>query len=301
MEKLLFREFFLEAWRATTKKSLPWIFGAVIGIASILETKLDIIIPETVTPDTLTDILTQQTPSEWVWVCLSLALLWFIGIFGRSNLIPALSFVTGKKDLPNHPNTLPALWANFLRGLCLEGVLLLAILLFTIPLSLPFWLASSRNPEAMSPLTILAILTLIPIIIILFFIRQYAFLYSLLSPIGIRGAFEASAKLFSRYMLPSLLFGIFAFILTFLFTFSLNLAILSVSALATAISIPPEKIFLSLILGGVFFAWFAIFQQTLWMVFFRTIAKEENREKSVPEKTTSFIENNKVPDVPPVQ
>lgn len=301
MEKLLFREFFREAWRASISKKLPWIFGIIISTVSILETKLHITLPETATPDELVHILTQKSPDEWLGLLIALIVLLLVGIFGRSNLIPALSFVAGKKDLPNYPQNPRALWKNFLRGICLEGAILLVILFSVIILSLPFWLASAYNPEAITSLILFGALTLIPIIIVLFFVRQYALLYLLLSPIGIRGAFEASSKLFSRYMLPSLLFGLFIFLLTLLFTFLLNLAILSISTLATVISLLPEKIYLPLVISGIFFAWFAIFQQALWIAFFKAIAGTENKDKVVTEKAAPFIENNKVPDVPPIQ
>lgn len=301
MEKLLFRQFFLEAWHASISKKLPWLFGAIIGIVSILETQLTLDVPETTTPDELIAILAQKAPDEWLWILCSLALLLLFGIFGRSNLIPSLSFVAGKKNLSNYPDNRKALGMNFLRGLCLEGVMIVMILCSVIILSFPLWLASVHNPGAMIPLTFLALLTLVPISIILFFVRQYALLYLLLSPIGIRGAFEASAKLFSRSILQSFFFGLFAFLLTLLFTFFLNLAILSVSTLAAAISIPSEKTFPVIIISGLFFAWFALFQQALWIAFFRTIAGTENKEKVVTEKTAPFVENTKVPDVPPIQ
>lgn len=301
MEKLLFREFFRAAWQASISKKLPWVFGVIISAVSILETKLHITLTEATTPDKLVHILTQKTPDEWLGLLITLTILLLVGIFGRSNLIPALSFVAGKKDLPNHPHTPQALWKNFLRGICLEGVMLLVILFSVIILSLPFWLASVYNPEAITSLALFGALTLIPIITVLFFVRQYALLYLLLSPIGIRGAFEASCKLFSRYMLPSFLFGLFMFLLTLLFTFLLNLAILSISALATAIFLLPEKISLPLIISGICFAWFAILQQALWIAFFKAIAGTENKEEVVTEKTAPFIENNKIPDVPLIQ
>jgi hypothetical protein len=298
MERLSFYEFLLQAWRASISKKLPWVFGAVIALASISETRLGAHLPETASFDGLIGTLGEKSSGEWLLIFFWLIFLFVIGTFGKSNLIASLSFVAGKTGLPNYPTAARAIGKNFLRALFIESLALLLLLLVIIILSLPLWIASSSNPEAVAPLTTLGFATLIPIVIIIFFIRQYALFYLLLSPLSVRSAIETGAGLFSRFVFPSLLFGLFSFALTALFTFFLNLAILSIVALSGKVSIPLGETAVSLAAGFVFFAWFAIFQQALWLAFFKAIAGTRDTEKTAAEKEAAFADNN-LPETPP--
>lgn len=300
MERLHFREFFLQAWRASISRKLPWMFGSVIAIASIAETRMNTVLPDTASFDELRGIFGEKDPGEWFSIFLILVLLFIVGTFGKSNLIASLSAIAGKTGLPNYPDTVRALGKNFFRALSLESLALLSLLLSIGILSLPLWIASSRNPEAMLPLTTLGLFTLIPIVIIIFFIRQYALFYLLLAPLAIRGAIETGASLFSRFIFQSLFFGLFSFALTILFTFCLNLVILGIVVLSQKVSLPLGEAGVSLATGFVFFAWFAIFQQALWLAFFKAIAGAHDTRKTVAEKDAAFTDNN-LPEIPPAQ
>ena len=122
--------------------------------------------------------------------------------------------------------------------------------------------------------------------------------YLLLSPLAIRSAIETGAGPFSRSFFPSLMFGMFSFALTVLFTFCLNLVILSIVVLSQKISVPLQEAGVSLAIGFVFFAWFAIFQQALWLAFFKAIAGTRDAKKTVAEKEAAFTDNN-LPEIPP--
>lgn len=296
----IFREIFLQAWHATIQKKLPWIFGGLIGIVNLFEAHLSFDMPETPDMGALINTITQKTPEEWLWILASLILFLLLGILGRSNLIPALSFVAKKNDLANSPKSLVAIQTNFLRGFRLECLIFLIILSTVALLSLPLWLASMYNPGTVPLLMLLEILTLTPILIILFFVRQYALLYLLLSPVGIRGALETSSSLFLRFLFPSLLFGLFAFTLTLSFTFLLNLVILSITLLFRTLSIPLTEAFLLLPISGFLLSWFAIFQQALWIAFFKNIALTPDTQKTTVEEEAPLV-NNKLPDSPPAQ
>lgn len=300
MEKLSFYEFFLQAWRTPISRKLPWVFGVIIAIASIAEMRLNSGMPATSSFDELGGVFGEKDPSEWLSIFLLLITLFIIGTLGKSNLIVSLSFVAGKTGLPNYPNTVRAIGKNFFRALFLEGLALSSLLLAIGVLSLPLWIASSRNPEAMLPLTTLGLFTLIPIVIIIFFIRQYALFYLLLAPLAIRNAIEAGSLLFSRFIFQSLFFGLFSFALTVLFTFCLNLVILGIVVLSQKISVPLGEAGVSLAAGFVFFAWFAIFQQALWLAFFKAIADARDTRKTVAEKDAAFTDNN-LPEIPPAQ
>lgn len=300
MERLDFRMLLLQSWNASLSKRLPWVFGCIVAVSGIMETRLQTDIPDTVSFDELLEALSAKSIDEWFLLFLILLSLFALGTFGKSNLIAALSFVAGKPNLENSPRTLHAIGKNFLRAFFLESLILLLLLMAAGILSLPLWIASSHNPDAMTPLITLGFLTFLPIAIIIFFIRQYSLLYLLLSPLRIRGAIETAANLFSRFLFPSLLFGVFSLTVTLLFTFLLNLVILSVVALLRQVSVPLEGATISLATGLALFSWFAVFQQALWIAFFRAIAGTSGTEKAVTEKESAFAETN-LPETPPAR
>lgn len=299
MERLRFHEFLLQAWRASISKKLPWIFGLIIAVASIAETRLNAGIPDTSSFDELIGIFGGKSSDEWLSIFLWIIFLFVISTLGKSNLIVSLSSVAGKTGLKNYPDTARAIGKNFFSALLLDGLAVFLLLAVITILSLPLWIASLHNPEAMTPLISLGFLTFIPIIIIIFFVRQYALFYLLLSPLSIRGAIETSSVLFSRFFFPSLLFGLFSFALTTLFTFFLNLVILSIVVLSHKVSLPSGDTSISLATGLVFFSWFSVFQQALWIAFFKAIAGTHDTQKATAEKETA-IANNNLPETPTI-
>lgn len=300
MERLNFQDFFLQAWRASISKKLPWLFGIVLaGVMSAAEIFLRTSVPENVTASELVRIFSENNLQEWITPFFLLTLLFVIGTASRGNLIASLAFVAGKKSLENYPTSLRAVGKNSLRALALEVSIILTLLLAIGIVSLPLFIAATYNPATLELLVTLGIFTLMPILLVIFFIREYALLYLLLSPLSVRGAIEAGCTLFSRFVFPSLLLGLFLYVITTLFTFCLKLVILGITALSHTILMPLEDNSLSLIISFVFFAWFAIFQQALWIAFFKAIASTTKKETSAVEKSATFTENN-LPETPSV-
>jgi hypothetical protein len=300
MERLNFQDFFLQAWRASISKKLPWLFGIVLaGAMSAAEIFLRTNVPENITTSELVRIFSENNFQEWIAPLFLLILLFLIGTAGRGNLIASLSFVAEKKSPENYPSSLRTVGKNSLRALALEASIVLVIFLAIGIVSLPLFIAATYNPATLELLVTLGIFTLIPILLVIFFIREYALLYLLLSPLSVRGAIEAGCTLFSRFIFPSLLLGLFLYVITTLFTFCLKLVILGITALSHKTLMPPEDSSLSLIIGFVFFTWFAIFQQALWIAFFKTIASTTKKETSTVEKSATFVENN-LPETPSV-
>ncbi|OGI14864.1 MAG: hypothetical protein A3E38_03020 [Candidatus Moranbacteria bacterium RIFCSPHIGHO2_12_FULL_54_9] len=305
MEKFSFHTLLAPAWRASTAKKLPWIFGMIIALVGIYESRLGTPLGEAASLQELASLFSSYTPYEMLSLTLVFLALSIVGIFGKSNLIAALAFVAGKTESPNHPATLPAIRKNFFWALALECIAFLLLLAVVGIVAIPFLIASWQNPEALTSLAHLGILTLIPVIIIIFFIKEYALFYLLLSPLPLRGAIEVGGALFSRRIGTSLLFGAFSFLLMAFFTFCLNLVILGIDALTKSIAAPFAGTTLSLIASAVLFAWFAIFQQALWIAFFKAIATPPEipeAEGAVAEKENTLPNSNHhLPDSPPAQ
>jgi hypothetical protein len=300
LEKLPLHLFFLSAWRASFSKKLPWIFGSLLAVAGAIESRLGSTFPDTASFQEFLNMVSGKSAETILSFFLIFIFLFSFDIFGKSNLIVSLSFVTGKTRLPSHPDNIRAIGKNFFRALLLECLVLLFLLTVIGVLSLPFLIAASRNPEVMDTLLGLGLIAFVPIALAVFFIKQLSLFYLLLSPLQIRGSLETGSSLFSRFIFQNLLFGLFSFILTALFTFSVNAVILGIALLLKKSALPLEDTSLTLVIGLVFFAWFSIFQQALWLAFFKFIASPRETKEAVKEKEPT-LDNRTLPEIPPAQ
>ncbi|MDO8566379.1 MAG: hypothetical protein Q7S04_04355 [Candidatus Moranbacteria bacterium] len=300
LEKLPFRTFILSAWQATLSKKLPWIFGTLLAIAGVIESRISLTLPDTTSFPEFLNSISEKSEGALLSFLLIFVFLFGLEIFGKGNLIASLSFVTGKTHLPSYPVNARAIGKNFIRTFSLECLTLIFLLAVIGIFSLPFLIASSQNPGVMTTLLQLGFLAFIPIAIAIFFVSRFALFYLLLSPLKIRGSIETGGALFSRFIFQSLLFGLFSFILTILFTFFVNTIILGIVTLSKKIGIPFEETSIALIVGLAFFTWFSIFQQALWLAFFKSIAGQDETTEFAKEKESVF-DNHTLPETPPAQ
>lgn len=300
LKKLELHTLFLSAWHASFSKRLPWIFGLFLAIVGIAENWFGTTLPDAASFQEFLAFFTEKPLIAVFSLLLFFILLFGLEIFGRSNLIVSLSFVTEKSILPNHPISPKAIGKNFWRALLLECLTLLFLSVVVGILSLPYLIASSQNPEALDTLLRLGIIAFIPIAIVVFFIKQFALFYLLLSPLKLRRSLETGGALFSRFIFQSLLFGLFSFVLIFLFTFCVNAVILSLATLLEKLGLPPETLVVSSIVGLIFFTWFSIFQQALWLAFFKSIAGPHEAKELAGEKELA-LDNHTLPEIPPAQ
>lgn len=301
IKKLPFYEFFLQAWQVSIsarKKIL--ILGLIVSISNIAASRLDIVSPYIFSLDKFTLIFPTRIYSEAFLVFIWLALFFFVGAFGKGNLIVSLSYIAGKVGLPNYPNTFGALRKNFFRTVVIDVAAFFSLIAAIAIILLPLGIASAKNPNVMNLLLTLGLLTLIPIVVVIFFIRQYSLFYFLLSPVSFRGSIETACALFSKFFLKSLSFGLFFVLLTAIFTFCLQFIILGIVFAADKISLPLEEQLVSLAVSFVFFAWFAIFQQAMWLAFFKSIAGTRDTQKVATEKENVLVGDN-LPEIPPVK
>lgn len=305
MDKLHLHEFLVTAWRATLSRTLPWIFGAIIAVVTLFQERLTEHWPEATSWDDLMTMLSDTSIADWQTTGVFLFSLFILSTFGRSNLIASLAFVAGKNNLESSPRSLPALLKNFSCVFAIECLVFLFLLVIISILSLPLLIAVRNNSGVMSTLLTLCLITLIPIAASVFIMRQYALYYLLFSSLSIRSAIETSCTLFSRFIFPSFLFGLFSLVLTALFTFSLNFLTVGMARLATSFFSDttlddPLRVIQNApffyVFTGIFIAWFAIFYQALWIAFFRSIAGNHAKE-TTPEAESVLSDN--LPEIPP--
>ncbi|MEI8096744.1 MAG: hypothetical protein WCG73_01410 [Candidatus Moraniibacteriota bacterium] len=299
MEKPFFFKLILEATVATFTKKLPWIFGSFMTFAALLGSMWNADIANTDSLEALFQVVSQKTPQELFSLFIILFVLFISSTLGKGNLIVSLSFVTHKNNPSNHPTTLHSLWKNFTLTFLVECIAFIFLIAIIGILSVPFLIASGTKPAAMPLLLNFAILTFIPIALVVSFIKECTFLYVLLSPIKIRSAIEASRVLFSRFIARSFFFTLLTLILTGLFTFCVNLVILGITVLSEKISLPLTKEFFSFVISFVFFTWFTLFLQALWIAFFKSIASPKT--DPIVEEKEVVVEEGILPEIPPAQ
>ncbi len=240
---------------------------------------------------------TIETPQELLTILLDHPLeciLFMVGyllfhLVGKSSLISLFHSSFEKKErTPKQPSFIASFW----KALRIDAVLFsfFAVILFIIalPTLLSFWL----EQDASQSLLFLTELTLLPILFIGYFIREFTYCYCLLSPLTLRGSFEASSNLFIRNKYNCLSFGIAFLCIALLFTFFLNFVMLSIVALLQNVSFFSEQgIFF--VVSLMFVTWYETWRQSFWFHFFQTLAKPKSPsadesvavplEKKVPE------------------
>lgn len=300
MEKLSFYKLILEAWYATFTRKLPWIFGSFVAISALIESRTNTDITRASSFEGLFQAITEKSPQELWFIFIVLFILFVLNIAGKGNLIVSLSFMVKKERLAHHPTTAQALWKNFISSFFLECIALFFLVAIIGILSLPLLIASGTNKEALPILLNFAVITFIPLALIVSLIEQFAFLYLLLSPLPIRPAIETGSALFSRFIVRSFFFIFLTLLLTLLFTFFANLVILGIAALSEKISLPLGGPVTTSTISLALFTWFALFLQALWITFFKSIALPQEPEKVATEKEVE-MSRDALPEIPPAQ
>lgn len=298
MEKLSLHKLVSQAWNFSRTKKFPWIFGALVALSGLIGSRINITSAPITSLEELFQTITTKSPEELTYLLLTLFVLFIASTFGKGNLIVALSFVIKKDFLPNHPTTYQALWKNFIHAFFIECIAFCFLAIIGGILSLPLLIASRTNAGAVPTLINFAFLTFILISIAVFLIKQFTLFYTLLFSLNIRGAVETSVFIFSRFFSLSLLFALFTFLLTALFTFCVNIVILGIVVLSEKISLPLGGTVFSFAISFILFTWFVVFEQTLWLLFFKSIAKQEEKEKGEKERV---LNNDVLPETPPAQ
>lgn len=300
MKKISFVALLSEAWRATFSKKAPWIFGFFIALSGVLMQTLSENFLSINSYEGLLQFISQKTSGELWTASLVVFSFFLINVFGTGNLISSLAFMIKEPGLSQHLFHPRTLWKNFLHTLTLECLTLLFLLLLLGILSLPLLIALEINPSAMPLLQSLALLIFFPLLFLLALIKKFSLLYLLLSPLRLRPAIETACTLFSRFFTASLSFFFSVFILVLLFTFSVNIVILVSTVFFENIGISTIKLSISFVISVLFFLWFSVFEQALWIAFFKSIAGPRVTKK-ITKDEESLIEENVLVETPFVQ
>lgn len=287
MERISVSTIIVESWHLTRASWKFFLYGVLLALPSAA------IITWLETQPTLseTELAALVTNHPWYSVFFILVYLCLLFI-GKSHLILSFQEYT-KKNFREHSLFPHLLLTPFVKALRIDLVFFLFALVILALLALPALAAVFMESSAVPSLLFLGKLTLLPIIAILYFIREFTYLYFLLSPLTFRGSLEASSNLFFRQKSACLSFGLAFLLLILLFTFSFNFVMLSIVALLKQMPLLPMTagFFLSalIILG-----WYEAWRQALWFCFFQAIARPKD---PAPDEAVPVTLEKKAPEI----
>lgn len=289
MEKISFLDIFLESWRLSISRRKLYAFGIWIALpgAALLVFLEKETAPSQVSPETFI------MEHLFAFVIFLLGYFFFV-LFGKSNLIITLH-ETFHKSTPQKNTPLSTTILPFKKALSLDLAIIGFFLILIVILSLPALLSSLLFGILPESLILLEKLALFPVVIIGYFVREFAYFYFLLSPLRLKASFEAGSNLFMKHWQYCLSFGLIFLFISVLFTFFMNLAMLGIVALLQKLLPMGNELAILFVISLIFLAWYEVFRQALWFTFFRFLATP--KEKITDETVVTPIEE-KVTEVP---
>lgn len=278
MEKASVIDIFFESLELSLSHRALWLFGCILALPNvILFTIMERY--ELRTSASLQSFATDHLVSTLLFVIVSVSFM----LIGKSALILMLE-KRKRHARSSDAGVLPSRFNAFLKALRIDLALLLFFVLIVSILALPLLLSAGTEGSASDTLLLLAEFTLLPIIFITYIIREFTYYYFLLSPLTLKSAFEASIQLFSRHKQNCLHFGFLFLLFGLLFTFLLNLVMLSIVTLLppTGSSIDIVFFIIPLLIG---ITWYEVFKQVFSFEFFQTLARPKSPlpRESVPQ------------------
>lgn len=276
-----------EAARITIKRKSLWIFVVLFGMLAFLGFNFvsgDL-------PETFDGTLT-EVPS-WVQEHAS-ALIQIITVSLGLSLLGALfrgSLFLFLQDILRSEAALRLSfreWSHRLlrasvKVFTIEFLFLFATLVLVVFLFIPVFFAWRHNTEALPLVANLAALFLFGVIILFYFIKEYALLYFILTRASLRNSFDLGYMLLRKNFGVSLIFGMILISLSFVFTFILDSAIIvSARFFDNSSVITPLWV---LFLSGIF----SVYENTLRLVFFHSIAAQKSKDEPIEATETKEV------------
>ncbi|HAV11726.1 MAG TPA: hypothetical protein DCX32_04285 [Candidatus Moranbacteria bacterium] len=290
MKEVNYLEIFKKSLQATWRKKLLWFFGFFILIGSggngfVFNWKPS----ETFTPGNILEGLVANKLLLSISILLILVLmiaLTALKIIGQAAIIIFSGYINPNKEIGF--SALFKKGKHFLWKLLLLDVLFafsLLILLVTLSLPVVFLVFVKSNLLALF-IGISALLILIPVYVLAYFIKRFSYIYIVLSDLDIKSSIENSYIIFKDNILRCLIFSMLLIgsgIILGLFLISLMVVIgMPLILLGLALSFVFSKIGLyfslgaGLLLVGTIFllsqSAFEAFRQIAWTFFFKELA-----------------------------
>lgn len=280
MEKFSFLDILFESWRLSFTRFSFFLFGFLIALPAVIISVLLTPLEELTLPELQTYLI-----AHWLPAALLLFGAFIFTLYGKGNLIVTLNATLSQKSaIPKKVSSFSRSLYIFKKVLLIDLVIFGGLIMVLLTLSLPSLIAFLTIGSVPKGLVSLGIITLLPVIIIGFFLREFTFFYFLLSPLRLFPGLEAGANFFLRFRSLCLLFGALFVFTGLLFTFSLNLVMLGIVALLQTLFPAISTLTVFFIGNLIAITWYEVFRQTLWLTFFTRLAtpKDPVPEEAVP-------------------
>ena len=301
MKQVAYLEIIKQAAKITWQNKFLWIFGffSLLGTSFSFKWTADDEKTSQV-EETVTSFMQQHT-GIFIGICIVLVILYIVfiilklignaAIIKSANNIAVYSQSTFSKIFSEVKKYV---WSMFL----LEAIVTISLLVIFFVMLIPILLLFSLKAYVPAVLALLvAIVIIIPLAVIAYFLQKYGYFYIVLGNMKTRMALESAYGIFRKNVKESLLMGLLGIVL--------NMAVAAVAfacLLAMAIAIVPfgflaywvfskTGVIAVVIIAGVIIlgilavalSWYASFVQTFWVLFFQQISLEKKEKKTIEE------------------
>ncbi len=295
-----------EAWQITWKNRYLWWFGLLVSLSSGVSSNFSSGNWEEKSgwEENVRQKVSDWAALYWEWIVLGCILLFLLmvvflilNIWGRSALVDSLGKITTKNPTPEAVNFKLGMkegrkffWPILGLDLFLLGMVLATLIILGTPIAILFYLKAYWVGGF---LTFVGLLIFILLVVLFTYLQKYGTLYLVLGKVSFWAALENAYWLFRRNLLPSIIMGaifiplgLLAGLAALMFILACLLIFLIPGLLAYFL-LGKWMIILLAILGIIILlvgiliinSVYAVFTQTVWILFFRQIALPKEEEK----------------------
>ncbi|HPN96864.1 MAG TPA: hypothetical protein PLK35_03790 [Candidatus Moranbacteria bacterium] len=315
IEEIPFLDFFKSAWKITKENRFLWWLGFMVALASGGSTNINLPFDsngkEAESAKKIGEFLTQNIELVIAGVIFIFVLyLVFISIstLGRGALIKSIDHIIKKEPTGLKPSLREGkscFWRVLILGIILIFLIILSLIVIITPI---IFLFATKSYVLGVILSIFAFLIMIPLFILVSYLKTFGYIYIVLGKLSVGSAIESAYNLFRQNLLSSIIMGLFFFPIGILMFFIILLIVIPLLFIFVPLG------FLAYFLGGnvpvgiiialgilifiilAFFirSLFEVFSQAAWLLFFREIATPK-----VEEKITEVLEELEKADTLP--
>ncbi|HEX8974815.1 MAG TPA: hypothetical protein VF817_05000 [Patescibacteria group bacterium] len=309
MKTIQYSEILRRAFLLTWKNKFLWVLGLFIFIGSVVSNinfnPQDLSSQSASIPTAISSFFSQHQKTIenvfFLFVLLEL-LLFFLKIISNAAIIKSANDTKLYSQLPLRKILSEGL-TYFYRLLFIEVLLDITVGLLALVFVSPILYLFSLNAFVSGILaTVLAFGILVPLMILIYFIRRYSYYYVVLTNSGIKASLENGYGIFLQNAKKSLLMALLSIGIGLGFVLSLLLVLVLIGALASLISFGAYLLFakngliLVVLISSLFvllfillaFAAFTAFIQVLWLLFFKQISFQKSLDQKTEEELAAM-------------
>jgi hypothetical protein len=315
MKAIQYSEILKQSLIMTWKNKFMWFFGLLIFFGSLnFSLKIDTKMLSTLSEEfqAAARFIQNNPGNSFMTILLLVAgtlILFFLRVIGISGIIKSANNIVIYKQ-----STIKAIISEtkkylsrlVLLEIIINAAIFIILIIFLTPIAYLFTLKA--NVLAITSFVI-AVLIFVPLAIVAYYLRRYAYFFIVLSDTKIKMALEMAYELLRKNIKASLIMACLSIVMGVAFFLAVLIFIILIFIVAVAFGLITylmlSKTGAAIILAAVtilgslvvliLFSWYFAFVQTVWVLFFQQISLDKQKEKAVIEKTES-AENVPTPE-----